>query len=128
VKAGDAFLVVNEYKVKHLYVIVSDPEQNAEEVYLVMVSSHETHKDETCILEAGDHLRITHRSVVVYQRPPAVITSVSRLKSQVENKSIVTQPPVSESVLTKIRQGCTKSDFVPPRIETLLFKQGLLQY
>jgi len=128
VKAGDAFLIPNEYKVKHLFVLISDPDKNPESVYLVMVSTHEIGKDETCILEAGDHPRINHRSVVIYEVPPAWFISVSELKSLVEKGIFGVQPSVSESVLSKIRKGCTISDFIPPRIETLLHKQGLLQY
>jgi len=128
VKAGDAFLIPNEHGIRHLYVVISDPDQNPASVYLVMVSTHETGKDETCILNQGDHPRINHRSVVVYQMPPAVLTSVSRLQTLAENKTIIPQPPVSESVLLKIREGCKTSRYIESRIESLLYNQGLLKY
>ncbi|MCL2118841.1 MAG: hypothetical protein FWH27_10495 [Planctomycetaceae bacterium] len=128
-KTGDAFLAPDKdhHNIKHLYIIVSDPSQNSDAVFLVMVSTHETYKDETCILESGDHPRINHRSVVIYVRPPAVLTSVSRLKSLVESGMVEIQQPVSETVLSKNTEGCTKTRHIESGIETLLFKQGLLR-
>jgi hypothetical protein len=93
---------------------------------LFMVSTHETSKEEVCILNQGDHPRIHHQSVVVYQRPPAVLSSVSRLNFLVENKTIIPQIPVSESVLFRIREGCKSSREIESRIEMMLFRQGML--
>lgn len=126
--SGDAFLIPNEHGIKHLYVVISDPDQNPECVYLVMVSTHETGKEDACILHQGDHPRIHHRSVVIYKKPPAVLTTVSRLKTLLENESITTQPSISESVLFRIREGCKTSRFIESRIENLMYRQGLLQY
>lgn len=67
--AGDAFLIENEHGIKHLHVIVSDPAQNPDSAYLVMISTFEERREDGCILNQGDHPRLHHQSVVVYQRP-----------------------------------------------------------
>ena len=126
--AGDAFLIENEHGIKHLHVIVSDPVQNPDCVYLVMVSTHEERREDGCILMKGDHPRIHHQSMVVYQKPPAVITSVSMLSKLVAKQILTPQPPVSDEVLARIRDGCKVSKHIESRIENMLYQQGLLQY
>ena len=126
--AGDAFLIENKHGIKHLHIIVSDPVQNSDCVYLVMISTFEERREDSCILTAGDHPRINHQSVVVYKKPPAVITSVSMLSQLVASHTITPQPPVSDEVLAKIQEGCKVSRHIESRIETMLYQQGLLQY
>ena len=126
--AGDAFLIGNEHGIKHLHVIVSDPVQNPDCVYLVMISTFEERREDGCILSTGDHPRINHQSVAVYQKPPAAITSVSMLSQLVADHVIMPQPSVSVEVLAKIREGYKVSKRIESRIETMLYQQGLLQY
>ena len=78
-KAGDTFLVVKPYN--HLYVVISDPAQNCEEVVIVNFTSYSPDEEQTCILKAGEHPFIKHKTVVRYK--DARITSVRKLQQLV---------------------------------------------
>jgi hypothetical protein len=65
VNAGDAFFIKDRSVDTHLWVIISDTGKDPERVVMVSATTHETYKEEVCLLDAGDHPRITHKSSVL---------------------------------------------------------------
>jgi hypothetical protein len=64
---GDAFLLIDKSIDEHLWVVISKPGDNPDEVVIVNLTSHDSpDKDASCILDAGDHPWIRHRTCVRY--------------------------------------------------------------
>lgn len=105
--AGDAFMTVSKGIRDHLWIIVSDPTLDKRNVFIVNVTSWKPEKDESCILEEGDHPFITHKSIISYA--DARITSVANLSAVYELNQIYLQQPVSAPILARIRQGVRNS-------------------
>ena len=55
--AGDTFQPANGTvdRFVHLWVIISDPQQDSAEVLIVSLTAYHPKKDTACILEPGDH-------------------------------------------------------------------------
>jgi hypothetical protein len=67
-KAGDTFRpaenTVDQFI--HLWVIISDPEQDPDEVLIVSLTEYHPKKDTACILGPGDHPFIHKKTCVAY--------------------------------------------------------------
>ena len=126
-KLGDAFTLPNEYGVRHLHVIISDPAQSSDQVFHVMVSTRGDHKEECCILRSNDHPFITHDSVIVYKIPPARLVTLQKLNQLKEQNILKERQSVSPELLKRIQEGYAKSRFWADRIYQLWFRQGLIE-
>ena len=129
-KTGDTFLLLDRHTgVRHLYVVLSDPMQSSDQIFIVMVSTRGDGKEECCVLRTGDHPFIQHDSVTVYRIPPAELVSLSQL-DQWKGDGRLTQSknhiPVTETVLERMRQGYSRSRYRTDRVYQLLFRQGLV--
>lgn len=63
-KAGDTFKLVN--KDIHLWMVISDPEQDPHRVLLVNFTTWTPRQDPACVLQEGDHPFIHHETCVNY--------------------------------------------------------------
>ncbi|MCL2710729.1 MAG: hypothetical protein FWE95_07600 [Planctomycetaceae bacterium] len=130
-KAGDTFLL-QDHKTgsRHLYVVISDPSQSSNEIFIGMISSYEQsyerYKEECCLLRVGDHPFIKHDSVVVYKIPPADLVSQSTLDQWQSADILKPKPPVEASVLKRIQQGYVHSRYQTDRIYQLLCRQKFI--
>ena len=129
-KAGETFLLLDRCTgVHHLYVVLSDPEQSSDQIFIVMISTRGDGKEECCVLREGDHPFIKHDSVVVYRIPPAELASLSLL-NQWKSDGRLTQKkkhiPFTEAVLKRMRQGYCQSRYCTDRVYQLLFRQRLV--
>jgi hypothetical protein len=59
-KAGDTFYISDRGVDTHLWVVISDPDRDAERVVLVSMTTYEGYKEAVCLLDVGDHPRVSH--------------------------------------------------------------------
>ena len=67
--AGDTFLVAlpgTSYD-SHLWIVISDPDADAERIVIVSLTSHRADKDQACLLRVGDHPYVKHDTCVNYR-------------------------------------------------------------
>ena len=122
---GDAFLLVDKSIDEHLWVVMSDPGANADEVVIVNLTSHDSpDKDASCILDVGDHPWIKHRTSVRYM--DARITKESNLDQLVRSGALVPKEPASDQMLRKILTGAQATQFLPARHRRILEDQNLM--
>lgn len=101
----------------HLWVVVTPPFGNPEEVVIVNITSLKENSDHTVVLNAGDHPFIKHPSVVYYA--DATITQVSALQRAIDS-GIFSAPmhrDFSSETLSRIQAGIFVSDFTPAKIK-----------
>jgi hypothetical protein len=96
----------------HLHIIITDPQDDdAQAVAVVNFTGHEDNKDQTCVVEVGEHPRVTKKTVVAYK-----YAIILRLADQEEFVRRSTQrEDVSPDLLAKIQEG-TDSDYTPEKV------------
>ena len=127
IKAGDTFLLLDRKTgVWHLYVVLSDPDQSSEQIFIVMVSTRGDGKEECCLLHIGDHKFLRHDSVIVYKIPPAMLVSMTQLNQWKTDGILKDKTSVTSTILDRIRQGYADSRYLTDRVYQLLCRQGLI--
>lgn len=112
----------------HLWVVVSDPKQNPDEILLVNFSSRKPGVpfDSACMANVGDHAYLRTPSFVYYRF--ARVASNAALEAQIASGQADASawPPVSASLLDRIRKGAGASKFIARKHRQLLKDQGLI--
>jgi hypothetical protein len=120
--AGDTFLF-DGHEI-HLWIIISDPDIDPDNVLIVNFTSLAPHKDQSCVLRPGDHRWITHDTCVNYQ--DSRITTLENLIAARDGGLLIHHDPLSPAVLKKIRDGSLNSTKMPLDHADILFNQGLV--
>ncbi len=100
-QAGDAFRFA-QGEDGHLWIVVSDPRIDSARVLLVNVTTWRPDKDQTCLLNPGDHPAIEHNSVIHYAG--SRVHSDEQLNFLENHKRLVLNQPVSPALLHRIRK------------------------
>lgn len=125
-KAGDSFIVPARGEVpEHLFVVVSDPSQNSEDVLVANVTSWTGNRsdDSGCKLTSGDHPFVRHDSYICYARAKTV--QLEYLEEKISSGVFRPQDRMSGAVLARIQQGVLNSVHAIYEHQSLMRKQGL---
>jgi hypothetical protein len=121
VNAGDTFKFSFSM---HLWIVVSDPQIDADEVLLVSFTSNKSWQDQACVLRPGDHRFLVKETVLYYAK--AKVLSNSELDALLAAGDLVLDDPVTSEVLARIREGARMSNRIAFRHRQLLIDQGLV--
>jgi len=119
--AGDTFR--RQYG-SHLWVVVSDPAKDAEQVLIVNMTTVRRFHDPACVLNVGDHPFVKHPTYMNY-RESRIVTN-SELDAQLAGGQIILEDRVDESIFQRIRDGAGISDYIPLGNLQVLIDQGLV--
>jgi hypothetical protein len=124
-KPGDTFIIDEPGTSldSHLWIVISDPVTNPEEVVLVNFTKHRADKDQACIVDPGDHPFIKHRTCVEYRR--AKVRSAKDLSTLLSGGQITPHAPASPDLLARIRAGVPQSRMRNEHV-LILVAQGLV--
>ena len=120
--AGSTFLRSDSDK--HLWILISDPAQDPQQVLIVNLTTLDDRKEKVCLLHVGDHPWIRHETCVNYA--DAVVTTVPKLLTAKDAGAIVLQQPFSATVLQRIREGAMDSARLSLDNAEILITQGLV--
>jgi hypothetical protein len=123
--AGDT-LIIDEPGTSldsHLWIVISNPAENSEEVLLVNFTKYRADKDHACIVEPGDHPFVVHRTCVEYRG--AKTASAKELQALLDSHQISSHKPAGPDLLARIRAGVPKSRMRNEHV-LLLTTQGLV--
>jgi hypothetical protein len=123
-KAGDAFRPADRSVDIHLWIIISDPQQDDSRVLIVSLTTFKSHKETICVLDVGDHPSISHRTCVAYGLANA--PSLAQLEQAKVAGHLIPAEPVSGEILARIRDGAALSKKLAIEYGELLDFQGLL--
>lgn len=103
---------------KHLFILLTDPQVIESEDRQVLMVSISTIRpgiphDAACVLYAGDHPFVKHRSYVVYQKPR--LEAADTLLRGVKSRALVPHDPIDSSIFARICKGLEESRQTPPR-------------
>ena len=122
---GDTFFLVGVTARSHLWIIVSDPQIDPEQVLIINVTSSTDPPDNACILRAGEHPFIERETYVYYGK--AWVVSLGQLQLARDCKRLKIQRPVSQDVLKRIRQGAIESEYISLKHRQILIDQELVE-
>ncbi len=108
----------------HLWVIVSDPSQDPDDILIVNFTTRTDRCDESCNVEPGEHPFVKHRTVVEYRGAKRV--SAPQLDQLLAGTQFELREPVSQELLTRMRAGAAVSEFISHGDRSLLEEQGVL--
>lgn len=96
----------------HLHIIITDPEDDdAKAVAVVNFTSHEPNKDQTCVVERGEHPDIVKKTVVAYKFAQILVLGDQDDFVRQSTK----RADVSDDLLARIQEG-TDSDYTPQKV------------
>jgi hypothetical protein len=121
--AGTTFLRADADK--HLWVVLSDPALDPDNVLLVNLTTLDEHKERVCVLNRGDHPWIRHETCVNYG--DSVITTLAKLNAALAGGALSVQAPLAPEILRKIRNGAMNSERMALDNADILINQELVE-
>lgn len=122
-RIGDTFRLHNNDIDNHLHIIISDPSLNTNLV-TANFTSWRIDKDQSCIIEVGEHSFIRNRSCVDYRRENLI--SLVDYERFLKSGDLVSHEPVSTELLKRILCGAEISPFITFGNRQILVDQGLI--
>ena len=124
--AGDTFFVQQVGKLydSHLWMVLSNPALNANQVLIVSLTTWGKDDDPACVLNVGDHPFVRQKSFIKYSH--AKIVSDQQLEEFRARGQIHVQAQLSLSVLKRARDGAAESRFMALGHADILIDQGLI--
>lgn len=125
--AGDTFFLYapEVAEQSHLWVVLSDPSLDSENVLIVNLTSEADYQDHSCVLQPGDHPFIKHASCVNY--PGARRVTLAALQDNLKRKAITPDIPVTAEVLRRMREGAACSGRMRLMHRQILIDQVLIE-
>ncbi len=122
---GDTFFFIGpETAHPHLWIVVSDPTIDPEQVLIINVTTRTDPSDDACLLRPGDHPFIDQDTYVYYGK--ARVQSLSQLQSAQDCKMLDMQEPLSQDVLKRIREAAIDSGYIMLKHRQILIDQELV--
>lgn len=111
VRAGRSLRIRDARMGTHLWFVLTDPDPATRQVVIVMLVSERAHTDRTVRLDVGDHPFIRHASAVDFGT--ARYAPVSKLEAALAKNVASLDADMSDSLLTRLRQGLLRSSHTP---------------
>ena len=121
-EAGYTFLLTQVDD--HLWVILSDPNQDPREILVVSITTWREGKDPACMIEREEHPFVTHRSCLTYIE--ARVLSRDSFYTLKDGGYLKLQEPVSNELLGRMREAAAKTQNLKPVFKEILQRQGLV--
>ena len=110
---------------RHLWIVLSDAAAYPDEVITVFLTTRKAKRDQTCILDPGDHPFIVHESTVAFG--VAEIRKAFDLDSLLTNGKLVAHDDAKLAMVERIRMLLTFSPYSTPRIIAAANRQAFGQ-
>lgn len=109
----------------HLWIVISAPaiDGGVLVVACVSITTNAPWKDQTCVLNAGEHSFVRHETVVGYNR--AELRNASQIAQAIASGQLIADDDVAPALLTRIQNGALKSARTPNLVKDFLRTQGI---
>jgi hypothetical protein len=104
--------------------VISDPAKDRTRVLIVNMTTFAPYKDQSCLLNPGDHPQVLHNSVVYYAG--SRVYSDAHLNSLVASGKVVSHETLSAEMLKLVRGGALDSPHMRLDHGQILIEQGLV--
>ena len=115
---GDTFMLDDdEDATGHLHIIITRPNASSE-IVTVSVTTQRKYSEALVTLNAGDHPRIAHPSVIAFAY--SKVRTIPQLEALIASYDCKKKPPMSEEILERCRQAALESDNTPNEVREFL--------
>ena len=121
---GDTFRLCGRATNNHIFVIISDPSQDPQKIVTANFTTWARDKDQSCIIQSGQHPLITRKSCVRYSQDKLI--DLPQLEALIQSGHVNLQSPVTPDLLQQIHVGAKVSLFIPIGNRQVLIDQGLI--
>jgi hypothetical protein len=94
-------------------------------VIRVSVTTYEEYKEDVCLLDVGDHHRVSHKSCIAYNE--ARMASLEKLTVLRDGGRLSEQESVSSELLIRIPNGVSKSKTIKYKFIEILLEQEVIE-
>lgn len=101
----------------HLYFAITEPDDNGK-VLLVNITENEEGRDQSCVLNPGEHPFIRKESVVNYRE--ARLADTQKIEEAIQMRIAIPESDISNELLEKLRLGGKVSSFLKKDFKKLL--------
>lgn len=108
----------------HLRAVISDPQDDPENVVIVSLTTWREGKDASCKIERGEHPFVTHSTCVDYRH--AMSVTVTQLLDGKDKGDFSLREKLSKAVLQRILGGAASTTQLPNACRIVLQSQGLI--
>ncbi len=124
--AGDTFFIQQVGKLydSHLWMVLSDPALDANQVLIVSLTTWGKDDDPACVLNVGDHPFVRQKSFIKYSH--AKVVPDQQLEEFRARGQLQVQAPLSAGALKHARDGAAESRFMALGHADILIDQGLI--
>lgn len=113
---GSTFLLPTRIQdIPHLWVVLTYPDKNSNEVVIVNLTTKRSHSDTTVILNPGDHPFINRETVINYS--DAKFVKVENLKKALDMTLAEPHSHFRNDILEIIQKGVLKSPHTPLKVK-----------
>jgi hypothetical protein len=77
------------------------------------------------LIDVGEHARVSHKTCIAYNE--ARMTTLEKLKVLRDGGHLVVQPPASNELLARIRDGVSRSARIKYKFVEILLEQGVIE-
>ena len=123
-KLGDTFQLTAVSIDCHLHIIISDPAQDSNRIVTANFTSWRADKDQSCIVEVGEHRFIRVRSCVDYRRDKLI--TLADYERCLDTGDLNPHDPVSKVLMKRILDGAGVSPHLPLGNRKIFVDQGLI--
>ncbi len=121
-RLGDTFLLRGLDD--HLIIIISEPALDPDRIVTANLTSWRADKDQSCIVQVGEHPFVKKRSCIQYHRDE--LTTLSKYNSYTSSGRLIPREPVKKALLQRILDGAAASERIPLGNRQILVEQGLI--
>lgn len=117
---GKTFLSDDNTKrgvIKHLRIIISEADAINEFLVVYVTTWHENVRgqDNTCVLNAGCHPFIKHKSWIDFSRSEAM--NYAKIYNGIKKGLLIKKEDMPFEIINRIQKGAMKSEFFPSSLE-----------
>src|SRR4051794_40876984 len=106
--------------------IISDPARDASKVLIVNFSTWQPHLYLACVIEAGEHPFVVHRTVVNFARA-RIVTDAALERLQAAGRLQTLSDALAPALLKRIRESAMNSVTLPLEAGDILIDQELVE-
>lgn len=122
--AGDTFLLANQDINNHLWIIISNPLLDSEQIVTVNFTSWQPYKDQSCIVEVGEHPFIRNKTCISYI--DSKLITATQYDDNLLKSFIIPHSPISENLMARILISAAESHYLSLGHYEILEKQELV--
>jgi hypothetical protein len=126
VKTGDTFRIPQPGTSldSHLWVVISDPSIDAENILIVNFTTSRADSDKACILQAGEHPFVKHETCVNYAG--AKVVAKASIDTLMQKGLLTPHASVSATLLKRIWDGAAASERMSLEHADILINQHII--